>query len=338
VAGAFTLTDPQLGALADNGGPTLTELPQPGSPAIDAGTPGGCTDQLGANLLTDQRGALRSVGAACDLGATEAGAKPTLTLLNPPSTVADGPGFSLTVDGAGFIEGTVALWDGSPRATAVLSSTRLAVTISAGDLAAVGVVTAAAQYTTLPDTLSNALPFTVTKLDQTVTFGPLPDRTFGDAPFPVSATATSGLPVAFSASGMCSIAGTQVTGIGSCTVTANQSGDATYNAAPPVSQAFTIVKGGQTITFGPLPDRTVDDPPFAIVATASSGLPVSVSASGQCAVSGNTVTLTGVGTCTLTASQAGDTAHNAALPASQMFAVRPMTVYVPGSLNGRGIG
>jgi hypothetical protein len=32
-------TDPLLGPLQDNGGPTLTHLPLPGSPAIDAGDP-----------------------------------------------------------------------------------------------------------------------------------------------------------------------------------------------------------------------------------------------------------------------------------------------------------
>ncbi|HET6632301.1 MAG TPA: choice-of-anchor Q domain-containing protein [Rhodanobacteraceae bacterium] len=59
-------TDPRLAAaLADNGGPTQTLLPQTGSPAIDAGT-AGCV--LAA---TDQRGVPRPQGAACDIGAVE---------------------------------------------------------------------------------------------------------------------------------------------------------------------------------------------------------------------------------------------------------------------------
>jgi CSLREA domain-containing protein len=340
VAGTFVLTEPQLSPLADNGGPTLTQLPQAGSPAIDGGTPGGCTDPLGAILPTDQRGAARTVGAACDVGATEAGAKPSLTVLSPMTAVVGGPAFSLRVDGVGFIEETEALWAGAPRATTVLSSTRLSVTIPAGDLTAAAEVTVAARYTTLTDTLSNALPFTVTKLDQTISFGPLPDRTFGDPPFPVSATASSGLPVSFSASGACSVAGTQVTvtGVGSCTITANQPGDSEHNAAPSAVQTFTVTRGSQAITFGPLPARTVGGPPFQITASASSGLPVSFSASGQCTVSGNMVTLSGVGSCTITASQAGDGTHNAAPPVSQTFTIGPINVYVPGALNGRGIG
>jgi hypothetical protein len=40
--------------------------------------------------------------------------------------------------------------------------------------------------------------FTVVKKDQTITFGALARKTYGDAPFTVSATASSGLPVSFS--------------------------------------------------------------------------------------------------------------------------------------------
>jgi CSLREA domain-containing protein len=66
-------TNPLLGPLANNGGPTQTHLPQPGSPAIDAGSNALCQ-------AVDQRGVARSVdgdgvgGATCDIGAVEAGA------------------------------------------------------------------------------------------------------------------------------------------------------------------------------------------------------------------------------------------------------------------------
>lgn len=66
-APADTITDcPRLGPLADNGGPTLTHEPMPGSPALDAGS----------NPLTlqfDQRGDgyVREFGAIADIGAVE---------------------------------------------------------------------------------------------------------------------------------------------------------------------------------------------------------------------------------------------------------------------------
>ncbi len=79
VSGASS-ADPNLGPLQNNGGPTLTQALNSGSPAIDGGNPGGCTDDFGAMLATDQRGAPRAVdgdnngSAICDIGAYELGA------------------------------------------------------------------------------------------------------------------------------------------------------------------------------------------------------------------------------------------------------------------------
>jgi CSLREA domain-containing protein len=63
-------TPPLLGPLQDNGGPTLTYMPEAGSPAIDAGDISLC-----AEVATDQRGYNRWHIAAshCDLGAVERG-------------------------------------------------------------------------------------------------------------------------------------------------------------------------------------------------------------------------------------------------------------------------
>jgi hypothetical protein len=78
--------------------------------------------------------------------------------------------------------------------------------------------------------------------DQTITFGPLANKTYGDPDFTVSATASSGLAVSFAASGGCTVSGATVhlRSIGSCTVTASQPGDANYNPAPDVSRTFSI--------------------------------------------------------------------------------------------------
>ena len=60
--------DPQLGPLANNGGPTLTMLPGLGSCAIDAGPPA-----VPPTVASDQRGELfeRIYGSASDVGAVE---------------------------------------------------------------------------------------------------------------------------------------------------------------------------------------------------------------------------------------------------------------------------
>ena len=69
--GDLSNTDPLLGPLQDNGGPTFTHTLLPGSPAIDAIPLEACTDKDGNPITTDQRGVLRPQGAACDLGAFE---------------------------------------------------------------------------------------------------------------------------------------------------------------------------------------------------------------------------------------------------------------------------
>ena len=64
------LGDPSLGPLQNNGGPTQTHALLSGSPAIDAGDPGGCRDEFGVLLTTDQRGFSRPA-LGCDIGAFE---------------------------------------------------------------------------------------------------------------------------------------------------------------------------------------------------------------------------------------------------------------------------
>lgn len=51
--------DALLSQLQDNGGPTFTLFPNPGSPAIGAADPNGPTDETGSPLLNDQRSFLR---------------------------------------------------------------------------------------------------------------------------------------------------------------------------------------------------------------------------------------------------------------------------------------
>jgi hypothetical protein len=61
--------DPILGPLQNNGGPTFTMEPGPGSAAIDAGDDAICAAPPVNNL--DQRGTTRPAGAHCDIGAVE---------------------------------------------------------------------------------------------------------------------------------------------------------------------------------------------------------------------------------------------------------------------------
>jgi hypothetical protein len=72
--GDLNNTDPKLGPLQNNGGPTQTMALLSGSPAIDAGNPSGCTNGRGRLLKTDQRGKPRpdkEDTGGCDMGAYE---------------------------------------------------------------------------------------------------------------------------------------------------------------------------------------------------------------------------------------------------------------------------
>jgi hypothetical protein len=72
--GDLNNTDPKLGILGFNGGPTQTIPLLSVSPAIDAGNPNGCTDANGHLLTTDQRGMPRhdkEDTRGCDMGAFE---------------------------------------------------------------------------------------------------------------------------------------------------------------------------------------------------------------------------------------------------------------------------
>lgn len=94
----------------------------------------------------------------------------------------------------------------------------------------------------VPGTARDLTFRTFMKLAQQIEFAPLANRIIGETAFTISATATSGLPVSFSASGACSVSGTtvQITSVGSCTITATQAGDDTYAPAAPVTQTFAI--------------------------------------------------------------------------------------------------
>jgi hypothetical protein len=102
------------------------------------------------------------------------------------------------------------------------------------------------------------------------------------------------------------------------------------NAARWVSGSAAGSAQPQTITFDVLANKVYGQPPFSINAVASSGLPVSFTASGDCTVLGNTVTIIHAGACTITAHQAGNDNYEPAEDVSQSFSITkaPATITV----------
>ncbi len=100
--------------------------------------------------------------------------------------------------------------------------------------------TDAANYTITQPTLTG----TIVKADQTINFGELAARSIADAPFTLTATATSALPVTFANSNesVATLSGSTVTivSLGTTTITASQAGDDNYNPAVAVERVLVI--------------------------------------------------------------------------------------------------
>jgi hypothetical protein len=166
-----------------------------------------------------------------------------------------------------------------------------------------------------------------TKKAQTITF-PSPGSVVYNQKVTLKATASSGLPINYSVvSGSATVSGANVTftGLGSVVLAADQSGNGTYIAAPEVQQTLTVSQASQTIgSFPPIATRSYSPTPFSITPpTASSGLPVTVTVkSGNATISGDQITLTGVGAVTLAANQSGNTDYHPAAPVTTSFTVK----------------
>ncbi|MDX2188306.1 MAG: T9SS type A sorting domain-containing protein [Bacteroidota bacterium] len=165
----------------------------------------------------------------------------------------------------------------------------------------------------------------INKLNQTITgFAPVGTKTYTDQPFDVSATVTSGLPINFSVTGAAVLLGNStisINNVGVVTVTAMQAGNNYYNAANNLNLIFTVNKADQIINgFAPITDRVYYGPSVVTLnGVATSTLAVLYSVSGPALVSGNLLSITGIGPIIVTAYQLGNNFYNAAPIVNQSF-------------------
>jgi hypothetical protein len=131
---------------------------------------------------------------------------PTITWLNPPWATPGDPAFTLTVNGADFINGAVVRWNGADRATTFVNGTRLTAAIIQADIAATGTATITVFNPAPGGGLSNPAPFLIgapKKLHLPIilkNFPPLPgvptlnaiSNADGDGNYTVSWTAATG--------------------------------------------------------------------------------------------------------------------------------------------------
>ena len=173
--------------------------------------------------------------------------------------------------------------------------------------------------------------FTVSPATQTISFGTLANQAYGAAPSPLTATATSGLPVSFASqtTSVCTVATATVTLIagGTCTIQAIQAGNSVTLRHSGQPKLHGDVGDSKRSRSARSPSQAYGTAPFTVTATATSGLPVSFASqtTSVCTVATATVTLIAGGTCTIQATQAGNATYAAATPVNQSFLVASTT-------------
>ncbi|HJQ41627.1 MAG TPA: right-handed parallel beta-helix repeat-containing protein [Jatrophihabitantaceae bacterium] len=276
------IADPQLGALANNGGPTQTRLPAPSSPAINVipvNTATTLANPIGGGTITlctpgskDQRDTTRPQGALCDIGSVEVvNVAPVIEGPDSATTVVGQP-VSVTFTTTGVptphlgITGTLptgVTFTENGNGTATISGTpgantggTYSVTITASN--------GTSPNATHPFTLTVNQPPTVTGADHaTFTVGLPGTVSFGSTGFPTAALSVAGtLPtgVTFTdnGDGTATLAGTPEVGTeGSypLTITANN------GVTPNGTLSFTLtVLPALEVTTTSLPDGKVGEP------------------------------------------------------------------------------
>lgn len=334
-------TDPMLAALGNYGGPTQTMLPLPGSAAICAASRSLAVDGNGSPLTTDQRGFPLGASSYCPADSVDAGAVQTMytsvQFTNVPGSgsyngvvgiaIAPAPVVSLTENNQsiGGVPITLLFSGASNTVTGLGPATtasgmgasfnNLIITTAGDNTLSVNLPITGAGANIQPAPLTASAAIDIVEQAQTITFGPLPNQPFGTAAFNVSATASSGLPVAFASTTptVCTVSGSTVNLVsaGTCTLQATQAGNSMFAAATPVSASFTVTMVAATISFT-VPNQSYGAAAFSVSASSNStGVFTFTVTSGPAIVSGSTLTLTGVGTVTLQASEAADVNYTA---------------------------
>jgi hypothetical protein len=203
-------------------------------------------------------------------------------ILTQPTSQTTNAGANVTFTVNAYGSGTVSYqWrKGGANIPGATASSYTLNGVSAGDAASYDVVVS----NNLGSTTSSAATLTINQATQTITFEAPSQLTYGTTPFTLNASASSGLPVAFSVeSGPGTLNGSQltVTNVGTVRVRASQSGNGSFLPAPDVLRDITVVPAPATVHLANLTATYDGTPKSATVTTNPAGLSTSVTYNGS---------------------------------------------------------
>jgi len=349
----ITFTNPGAADLSSVQSVSLSASAPGGTVTFATQTPSVCTvSGTTATLLTtgtctvaaDQSGgngwnAAPQVPQSFNVGRSQA---PQSITFDPPASAAvDGGNVMLTATATSNLPVTIS--STTPSVCTVGGSGFALVPVQPGacDLSA----TQNGDATWLAATPVNAT-VTITRATQSINFAALTDTVLSAASVDIAPTATSALTVLTDTStpAVCSVSGsgTSVALLtpGTCTLVASQPGDGYWLPATSVTRSFDVLRNPQAITFSAPTDVAIATDHVSVQGSADSGLIVAFATTtpSVCTVAGAVVTLAGVGQCSITATQPGNTDWAAATPVTRSFQVLPnqqtIDVLVPPTVAG----
>lgn len=300
-----------------------------------------CTDEdvpLGSHtyVVTAIQSSWTAVSTPSDAVVVGQAAQAISFTSEPTAPTYDGPAYAVTASG-GASGNPVTFTSGTPTVCTSTGAHAATITfVGAGSCTILADQAGSTYYGAAPQASQT---FVVAKAAQAITFtstAPTGAVVGGSGYHPEATGGASGNPVVLTVNATttanCSLSGGVVSYLkaGTCTIDADQAGDANHAAAPTVQQSFAISPAAQaiTITSTPPADAKVGDT-YALTATGGgSGNPVVLGTTSPsvCTLSPTgadtaTVTFTAQGTCALTADQAGNADYLAAAQMTQAVTV-----------------
>ncbi len=171
-----------------------------------------------------------------------------------------------------------------------------------------------------------------TTFNQSITWNQELAADLADGTLTLNATATSGLPVTYTSNdeNIATVNGNVLTlhAPGYAIITASQPGNASWNAAAPVSKILTVTSTApelqeQSILWDQELTFPLSDNPVMLAAAATSGLPVQFTCSDEsvATINGSILTMHSVGLAIITAAQPGNDQYMAAQPVMKILQV-----------------